>query len=82
MRSLTTGAVTSAEYRRFCDVYGFDVTEWPGYATLAGIRELRMVTYAVQHAASNPDWAGQAQHRVDCLRGRHGPRPWMWRGIL
>ncbi|WP_031062041.1 aminoglycoside phosphotransferase family protein [Streptomyces sp. NRRL F-5527] len=82
VRAKTTGAVTEAEYDAFCTVYGYDVTEWPGYEILAGARELRMATYAAQHAASNPAWAGQAKYRVDCLRGRHGPRPWQWKGIM
>lgn len=82
VRAKTTGAVTAIEYDAFCETYGYDVTEWGGYGILAGARELRMVTYAAQHAASNPGWAEQAQHRVDCLRGRRGPRPWSWKGIL
>lgn len=82
VRRRTTGAVTAAEYDEFCAAYGSDVTDWPGYEILAGVRELRMVTYAAQHAASNPEWTDQAQYRVDCLRGRHGPRPWNWKGIL
>ncbi|MET8679975.1 aminoglycoside phosphotransferase family protein [Streptomyces sp. NPDC004647] len=82
VRTKTTGAVTAAEYDAFCAAYGYDVTKWAGYEILAGARELRMVTYAAQHAASNPEWADQAQHRVDCLRGRRGPRPWNWRGIM
>ncbi|MFD5658661.1 aminoglycoside phosphotransferase family protein [Streptomyces hirsutus] len=82
VRARTTGAITSAEYDEFCAAYGYDVTDWAGYPILAGARELRMVTYAAQHAASNPEWADQAQHRVDCLRGRRGPRPWNWKGIM
>ncbi|MEU9015073.1 aminoglycoside phosphotransferase family protein [Streptomyces sp. NPDC048479] len=82
VRMTTTGAVPREQYATFCDAYGIDVTTWPGYRTLAGARELRMVTYAAQHAASNPEWAAQAQHRVDCLRGRRGPRPWNWKGIM
>ncbi|MEU0027411.1 aminoglycoside phosphotransferase family protein [Streptomyces sp. NPDC006335] len=82
VRARTTGAVSAAEYDAFCEAYGCDVTEWPGYATLAGARELRMVTMAAQHAASNPEWIDQAQYRVDCLRGRCGPRPWKWKGIM
>ncbi|MGW4442020.1 aminoglycoside phosphotransferase family protein [Streptomyces sp. NPDC004682] len=81
VRAKTTGAVTSAEYDAFCDIYGLDVTTWAGYETLAKTRELRMATYAAQHAASNPEWKAEAQHRVDCLRGRCGPRPWRWTGI-
>lgn len=82
VRVKTTGAVSSREYDRFCAVYGHDVTAWEGYPILARTRELRMVTYAAQHAASNPEWRSQAQYRIDCLRGRSGPRPWSWKGIL
>lgn len=42
----------------------------------------RMVTYAAQHAAGNAEWRSQAQHRIGCLRGRSGLRPWSWTGIL
>jgi aminoglycoside phosphotransferase (APT) family kinase protein len=82
VRTWTTGAVSPAEYEAFCSIYGHDVTTWAGYSVLAGARELRMVTYAAQHAAENPRWRAQAQHRVDCLRGRCGARPWLWQGIL
>ncbi|MFI1863721.1 aminoglycoside phosphotransferase family protein [Streptomyces jumonjinensis] len=78
----TTGTITADEYSEFCRAYGADVTEWEGYALLVGIRELRTVTYAALHAARHPEWAAQAQHRVDCLRGRVGSRPWRWRGIM
>lgn len=82
VRAKTTGAVCMREYDRFCAVYGHDVTAWEGYSVLARVRELRMVTYAAQHAAGNEEWISQAQFRIDCLRGRSGPRPWSWKGIL
>ncbi|MFD8912754.1 phosphotransferase [Streptomyces sp. NPDC059575] len=82
VRTKTTGAVTEAEYDAFCDIYGHDVTTWAGYEVLARARELRMVTYAAQHAATNQQWRDEAQYRVDCLRGRGGSRPWRWTGIL
>ncbi|MGW4902099.1 phosphotransferase enzyme family protein [Streptomyces albidoflavus] len=82
VRAKTTGAVSAREYDRFCAVYGHDVTAWEGYPVLARARELRMVTYAAQHAARNAGWRSQAQYRIDCLRGRSGPRPWSWPGIL
>jgi aminoglycoside phosphotransferase (APT) family kinase protein len=82
VRTFTTGATSAAEYDEFAIAYGQDVTEWYGYPLLAAARELRMVTYAAQHAAAVPRWRDQAQYRVDCLRGRHGPRPWTWHGIL
>ncbi|WP_329127314.1 hypothetical protein [Streptomyces sp. NBC_01465] len=82
VRAKTTGAVNAREYGEFCEAYGYDVTTWEGYPILAGARELRMTTFAAQHAASNEEWIGQAQYRIDCLRGRSGPRPWPWKGIL
>jgi Ser/Thr protein kinase RdoA (MazF antagonist) len=82
VRARTTGAVTADEYDEFCLLYGEDVTARPEYAILAGARELRMTSYAAQHAVHNPAWRDEAQHRVDCLRGKSGPRPWKWTGIM
>ncbi|MFG2614045.1 phosphotransferase enzyme family protein [Streptomyces anulatus] len=82
VRTRTTGAVNEAQYAKFCNQYGHDVTDWAGYDLLARARELRMATYAAQHAASDPRWKDQAQHRVNCLRGRCGSRPWKWTGIM
>jgi aminoglycoside phosphotransferase (APT) family kinase protein len=78
----TTGAVSADEYAEFCAAYGSDVTEWTGYELLAEARELRMTSYAAQHAATHPQWRREAQYRVDCLRGRAGVRPWQWKGIM
>jgi hypothetical protein len=82
VRCRTTGAVSAADYEAFCEAYGYDVTTWAGYPVLAAIRELRMTAYAAQHAAGRPAWQGEAQGRIDCLRGRRGPRPWFWKGIV
>ncbi|MET9812320.1 aminoglycoside phosphotransferase family protein [Streptomyces sp. NPDC006355] len=82
VKMTTTGAVTKAEYAEFCEAYGTDVTKWEGYGLLAAARELRMTTYAAQHAAARPEWQAEAQYRVDCLRGRAEPRPWHWKGIM
>lgn len=81
VKHLTTATVTAAEYEAFCTTYGMDVTSWPGYRVLAGIRELRMVTFALQIADEHPHAHAEAQHRVDCLRGRKGPRPWTWTAV-
>lgn len=82
VRTFTTGAVHPRDYSAFCDTYGYDVTRWDGYPVFAGARELRITAYAAQHAARNSDWIDEAQVRVDCLRGRRGPRPWLWTGIM
>jgi aminoglycoside phosphotransferase (APT) family kinase protein len=66
------------DYRDFCRRYGRDVTTWSGYGLLRDIRELRMALYRVQRAAEHPEDRSEAELRVACLRGRHGPRPWPW----
>ncbi|MFF5035547.1 phosphotransferase enzyme family protein [Nocardia salmonicida] len=70
------GWISATTYAQFCDAYGTDVTKWAGFSLLRDIRELRMTSMAVQSAAANPAHVEQAQHRVDCLRGRRGGRPW------
>ncbi|GAA1940188.1 phosphotransferase family protein [Kitasatospora viridis] len=82
VRCRTTGAISPDDYESFCETYGYDVTLWDGYSVLAAIRELRITSYAAQHASTYPSWRREAQVRVDCLRGRRGPRPWNWKGIL
>jgi hypothetical protein len=64
--------------QKWADAYGFDVTAWHGFALLRDIRELRMTCYAAQQAAAQERLKHEAQLRVDCLRGRRGPRPWPW----
>ncbi|GAA2242631.1 MULTISPECIES: phosphotransferase family protein [Kitasatospora] len=75
----TFGLHSDREYTAFCATYGSDVTTWPGYPLLRSIRELRAVCYALQCAADAPHrHREQAHHRLACLQGRHGPRPWRW----
>lgn len=74
--------ITATDYRDFCRRYGHDVTTWAGFDLLRDIRELRMTCYLTQHAAEHPEAQAEAQLRVDCLRGRVGPRPWAWTPAL
>ncbi|GAA0644396.1 aminoglycoside phosphotransferase family protein [Kutzneria viridogrisea] len=80
---VTTGRLDAAEWASYCDAYGYDVTTWSGFTVLRDIRELRMTTMAAQVAATCPErYADQAAHRLACLRGGRGPRPWNgWRDI-
>jgi hypothetical protein len=74
---VTTAGIGTNEWANYCEVYGHDVTTWEGFDTLRDIRELRQTTMAVQVAATNPErYSDQAAHRLACLRGQHGPRPW------
>ncbi len=75
---LNVGWHTPADYAAFRDRYGHDVTTWAGYETLRDIRELRETTFALQQAADNPAYLREARHRLACLRGEAGPRPWRW----
>ncbi|HEY5834436.1 phosphotransferase family protein, partial [Streptomyces sp.] len=74
----TFGALTPEDYNRFCLAYGSDVRVWAGYPTMRSIRELRLVTFALQAADQDPSALEQAQYRIACVRGLRGPRPWAW----
>ncbi|WP_285663504.1 phosphotransferase family protein [Actinorhabdospora filicis] len=77
----TSGLLSHTEWTAFCEAYGHDVLDWPGYPVLAGIRELRRTTFAWQAASSGPEALAEARLRLECLQGRHGPRPWPWASL-
>ncbi|MFE5097416.1 MULTISPECIES: phosphotransferase family protein [Streptomyces] len=54
----------------FADTYGWNVTNWPGYETLAAIRELRMITTNARKVHHAPSSLQEVARRVDGLR-RH-----------
>jgi aminoglycoside phosphotransferase len=74
---VTTAKIDAKEWAVYCETYGYDVTVWEGFEVLRDIRELRQTTMAVQVANTDPErYAAQAAHRLACLRGQLGPRPW------
>ncbi|WP_129840423.1 aminoglycoside phosphotransferase family protein [Streptomyces sp. RFCAC02] len=77
----SAGSISRKQYERFVASYGFDVMTWSGYATLRSIRELRLVTFALQLAPTSQQAAAEAHYRLACLRGAAGPRPWHWSSI-
>ncbi|MFF4449974.1 phosphotransferase enzyme family protein [Streptomyces sp. NPDC001502] len=77
----TFGSVIEATYRRFVTAYGHDVRSWEGYSTLRAIRELQLVSFALQIAEQDPAARTEARHRIDCVRGRGGARPWGWTAV-
>ncbi|MEU3495073.1 aminoglycoside phosphotransferase family protein [Kitasatospora cineracea] len=77
----TFGTVPPRTYAAFCAAYGADVTEWPGYPVLRDIRELRLTCYALQQSGADPRHRAQADYRLACLFGEHGPRPWGWTAL-
>ncbi|GAA4895921.1 phosphotransferase enzyme family protein [Streptomonospora salina] len=48
--------------------YGFDVMDWPGFATLRRVRELQLVTSVLPNLVSNPGLREQWEHRYRTLR--------------
>ena len=74
----TLRTVSKEQYQHFRTAYGHDVMTWPGYPTLRDIRELRKVTFAYQLASERPSVLEQAHHRLTCIQGQQGPRPWTW----
>lgn len=74
---VTVNTMDATEWNAYSDAYGFDVTTWKGFEVMRDIRELRMTSMAAQIASTDPiRYADQAAHRLACLQGRHGPRPW------
>ncbi|MFE0774178.1 phosphotransferase [Streptomyces sp. NPDC058861] len=55
-------------YVAFADAYGWDVTRWRGYRTLAAIRELRMITTNARKVHHAPNSLEEVRRRVDGLR--------------
>jgi aminoglycoside phosphotransferase (APT) family kinase protein len=66
---------TRQEYEDFASVYGYDVMQWPGYRTLADIREFLMVTWMVQKA-EDPQFAPEAAKRISALRTGASRKDW------
>ncbi|MFB7270652.1 phosphotransferase family protein [Streptomyces sp. NPDC056244] len=77
----TFGSLPEHRYDQYCDAYGYDVRTWSGYHVMRDVRELRLVTFALQIADQNPDAIEQAHHRLACVRGLRGPRPWHWSAV-
>lgn len=72
------GRITADEYWAFVGAYGgYNVIAWPGFRTLAAIRELRWVCFVLSKADTDEDAEREAHHRIACLRGEI-PRPWSW----
>ncbi|MFJ1762774.1 phosphotransferase family protein [Amycolatopsis sp. NPDC088138] len=56
------------QYRKFAAAYGFDVTSWPGFAVLRGIRELKLTTSVLPILRSRPQVRPELFRRLDDLR--------------
>ena len=64
------------EYEEFARRYGRDIHVWPGYQTLAAIRELRMITTNSWKSAPGTLAASEVLHRIAALRDGDDERRW------
>ncbi|MFJ3797335.1 phosphotransferase enzyme family protein [Streptomyces sp. NPDC090088] len=67
---------TEAEYAEFVHRYGFDLMNWPGYDTLADLRELMMVAWLGHQVTTSDSAAAEFARRVRSLRTGQGRDEW------
>jgi hypothetical protein len=63
-------------YQEFADLYGYDVTESQGYATLRDLRELRMITTNARKTAHTPGSLTEVERRIEGLCHEESHLPW------
>ncbi|WP_406006755.1 aminoglycoside phosphotransferase family protein [Streptomyces sp. NBC_00637] len=67
---------TKAEYAEFVHRYGFDLMNWPGYETLADLRELMMVAWLGHQVGTSERSATEFARRMRSLRTGEGRDSW------
>ncbi|MBO0839473.1 MAG: aminoglycoside phosphotransferase family protein [Sciscionella sp.] len=67
----------AADYRRFADEYGYDITSWPGFEVLAAIRELKLITSVLPIARSNPSIRAELRRRLRSVREGDADAQWV-----
>lgn len=67
---------TKAQYAEFVHRYGFDLMNWPGYETLADLRELMMVAWIGHQVATSERFAAEFALRMRSLRTGEGRDSW------
>ena len=64
------------EYRKFVEVYGYDIMQWDGYETLADMREIAMTAWLSRKAADDEGAAAEAHKRITAMRAGGSRRDW------
>ncbi|MFC8710636.1 phosphotransferase enzyme family protein [Streptomyces sp. NPDC057197] len=67
---------SKAEYAEFVHRYGFDLMNWPGYETLADLRELMMAVWIGHQAGTSDRFAAEFELRMRSLRTGEGREAW------
>jgi hypothetical protein len=65
-----------ARYRRFVNLYGFDVTEWAGFGVLRQIRELDMIAWLAQNLGESQAVVDEVALRIASIRDGDTDREW------
>jgi aminoglycoside phosphotransferase (APT) family kinase protein len=63
-------------YRQFAREYGYDVTNWPGFAVLREVRELKLVTGVLPILRSKPSVVPELRRRLDSVRSGDTAAVW------
>ncbi|MEU8073072.1 phosphotransferase [Micromonospora sp. NPDC049151] len=58
---------STADYQRFVDAYGADLTAWADWPVLRRVRELQLVTSTIDALTGRPDVARELAHRLRSL---------------
>jgi hypothetical protein len=66
----------AGRYRLLADVYGFDVTAWPGFAVLRAARELKLTTSVLPILRSHPQVGTELRRRLADLRAGRVSTTW------
>lgn len=62
------------EHAKFCDAYGYDVTDWTaGFDVLRAVHELKMTTWLMQNVAESSEIADEYRVRMRTLQGEPSP---------
>ncbi|WP_188196673.1 phosphotransferase enzyme family protein [Nonomuraea sp. SYSU D8015] len=70
------GWYTADEVAAFTAAYGWDVTTWDGFATLARVRQLRMTTWLAGRTGREPRLLPEVRLRIATLRDPSVARTW------
>lgn len=73
---VTAGWWTADQYDAFCISYGWDVTDWEGFATLRATHELKMTSWLAQNVDQAPEIRREFETRMRTLRGDSNARDW------
>jgi Ser/Thr protein kinase RdoA (MazF antagonist) len=67
--------VSDSDYRQFSDGYGYDVTSWDGFETLARVRELSATSWLLA-LPQTPRTLKEASNRLRYWQGHPSPPLW------